>query len=176
MSRRWLKPALPADRLPIAGHSMTTGRLISINRSDGGVPKLPVPSAEVTTAGVSGDRQKNLKFHGGPDRAVSLLAQEVIDHLAAQGHPIRPGSAGENLTIAGLDWAALGPGSRLRIGATAVLEVTSHAKPCSKIAGSFRDGAIACLDQELNPGRSRLYARVLMPGTVAVGDVVAVAT
>jgi MOSC domain-containing protein YiiM len=152
------------------------GHITSINRSDGGVPKLPVPLAEINVAGISGDRQKNLKFHGGPDRAVSLLAQEIIDDLAAQGHPIRPGSTGENLTIAGLDWAGLVPGSRLRIGSTAVLEITSHAKPCFKIAGSFRDGAIACLDQKLNPGRSRLYARVLMPGTVAVGDAVTVVT
>jgi MOSC domain-containing protein YiiM len=150
------------------------GRVTSINRSDGGVPKFPVSSAEITIAGISGDRQKNLKFHGGPDRAVSLLAQEVIDGLLAQGHPIRPGSTGENLTIAGLEWSALVPGSRLRLGSTAMLEITSHAKPCSKIAASFRDGAIACLDQRINPGRSRLYARVLTPGPVMVGDVVTV--
>src|ERR1043165_2763657 len=102
---------------------MTTGRLTSINRSDGGVPKLPVPAAQVTAAGVVGDRQRNLKYHGGPDRAVCLLAQEVIDDLAAQGHPIRPGSTGENLTIAGIDWSSLAPGAQLRVGAAVVLEI-----------------------------------------------------
>ena len=153
---------------------MTTGRLTSINRSDGGVPKLPVPAAQVTAAGVVGDRQRNLKYHGGPDRAVCLLAQEVIDDLAAQGHPIRPGSTGENLTIAGIDWSSLAPGAQLRVGAAVVLEITIHTKPCSKIAGSFRDGAIARLDQKANPGRSRLYARVLTSGAISVGDVVMV--
>lgn len=152
------------------------GRVTSLNRSDGGVPKLPVLSVEITVSGLTGDRQRNLKFHGGPDRAVCLLAQEVIDDLVAQGHPIRPGSTGENLTIAGLEWSVLEPGSRLRMGATVVIEITSHAKPCSKIAGSFRDGAIGCLDQKFNPGRSRLYARVLTPGTVAVGDPVVIST
>lgn len=152
------------------------GQVTSINLSDGGVPKLSVAKAEITVAGISGDRQKNLKFHGGPDRAVCLLGQEIIDDLAAQGHPIGPGSTGENLTIAGLIWAALAPGSRLRVGATVALEITSHAKPCSKIAGSFRNGAIGCLDQQLKPGRSRLYARVLVPGIISIGDPVEVIT
>src|SRR5687768_1647 len=98
-----------------------SGRITSINRSDGGVPKLPVASAEILIGGLTGDRQRNLKFHGGPDRAICLLAQEVIDDLVTQGHPIRPGSTGENLTIAGLDWSVLEPGSRLQLGATVVI-------------------------------------------------------
>lgn len=151
-----------------------TGRITGIHVSNGGVPKLSITTGEITTAGLTGDRQRNLKFHGGPDRAVCLLPQEVIDDLVAQGHPIRPGSTGENLTIAGLDWSVLEPGSRLQMGSTVVIEITSYAKPCSKIAGSFRDGAIGCLDQKLNRGRSRLYARVLMPGTVTVGDPVVI--
>ena len=149
-----------------------TARVTSLNRSDGGVPKLPVPSVAVTTTGLVGDRQRNLKYHGGPDRAVCLLAQEIIDDLAAQGHPITPGSTGENITIAGIDWSQLKPGSRLTLGATVELEITSYTAPCRKIAGSFTGGAIACLDQRKDPGRARLYAKVLVPGTVAVGDAV----
>jgi MOSC domain-containing protein YiiM len=41
-----------------------------INVSDGGVPKHPVFEAKISKEGVEGDRQKNLKVHGGPDRAV----------------------------------------------------------------------------------------------------------
>lgn len=39
-----------------------------INVSDGGVPKRPVWEAKVNERGLDGDRQRNLKFHGGPDR------------------------------------------------------------------------------------------------------------
>lgn len=52
-----------------------------INLSDGGVPKLPVWEASVGKEGLSGDRQRNLKFHGGPDRAVCLYSLELIERL-----------------------------------------------------------------------------------------------
>ena len=152
----------------------TVGRITSLTRSDGGVPKLPVSSSHITAAGLAGDRQHNLKFHGGPDRAVCLLAQEIIDELAAQGHPIRPGSTGENITIAGLTWSTITPGTRLTIAGSVVLEITSYTAPCSKIAKSFIAGVFNALDQQINPGRSRLYARVLKPGTITVGESVGV--
>ena len=150
----------------------TIGRITSLTRSDGGVPKLPISSAEITTAGLTGDRQDNLKYHGGPDRAVCIFAQEIIDDLAAKGHPIYPGSTGENITISGLNWSQLKPGSQLNLAGTVILEITSYTAPCSKIAKSFSAGEIGSLDQEKNPGRSRLYTRVLKSGTVAVGNAV----
>ena len=52
------------------------------------------------------------KVHGGPERAVSLFSLEVIRRLQDEGHPIYPGATGENLTVAGLDWAALAAGTQ----------------------------------------------------------------
>lgn len=153
-----------------------TGKITGLQVSNGGVPKSAISTAEITAGGLIGDRQRNLKVHGGPDRAVCLLAQEIIDDLAAKGHPIRNGSTGENITIAGLDWAALKPGDRLSLGNTAVLEITSYTAPCGNIAKSFIGGAIDCLDQQKNPGRARLYARVLTPGTVTLADPVTLIT
>jgi MOSC domain-containing protein YiiM len=150
------------------------GRITGLQASDGGVPKRALASAQVTAAGLAGDRQRNLKHHGGPDRALCLLAQEIVDDLAAQGHPIRAGSTGENITIAGLPWVELVPGTRVRLGRDVVLEITSYTKPCFKIAGSFAGGEHGLLDQQRNPGRSRLYARVVAPGDLVVGDAVEV--
>lgn len=153
---------------------MPRGRLESIQVSSGGVPKLPVPEATVTPAGLAGDRQRDRRYHGGPDRAVSLYAAEAIAALRDEGHPIRAGSTGENLTLSGLAWAELGPGVELRVGAVRLL-VTSHAAPCSKIAGSFAGGAVERISQRRHPGWSRLYARVLEGGVVRVGDPVELA-
>jgi MOSC domain-containing protein YiiM len=129
-----------------------------------------VPSARIGAGGVEGDRQRDLRFHGGPARAVCLFALERIEDLAAEGHPITPGSTGENLTLEGLEWGLVVPGRELRVGPEVRLAVTSYTVPCFKIAASFADGAYRRLSQKLHPGWSRVYARVLAPGVVRVGD------
>jgi len=147
------------------------GVVVSINVSPGGVPKLPVASARVSATGVAGDRQRDLRFHGGPDRAVCLFAMERIDALQAAGHSIAPGTAGENLTIRGVDWDRVVPGAVLRTG-DVVLEITSFASPCASIRPSFADDNSNHISQKLHPGWSRVYARVTSEGDVRVGDTV----
>lgn len=150
---------------------MHTGRLDSIQVSDGGVPKRPVAEAEVGSGGLRGDWQRERRYHGGPLRAVSLYSAEVIAALRAEGHPISPGSTGENLTLSGLPWQAVVPGAELRVGEVR-LRVESFASPCQKIAASFAGGSSKRVSQELHPGWSRAYASVLSPGRVRVGDAV----
>jgi len=150
---------------------MSTGRLASIQRSDGGVPKRPVAEAEVTSGGLAGDRQRDLRYHGGPLRAVSLFSAEVIAALQAEGHLISAGSTGENLTVAGVPWSEVVPGAELRVGAVR-LRVESFASPCQKIGASFADGDSARISQKLHPGWSRVYASVLAAGRVRAGDAV----
>ncbi|MEP0946045.1 MULTISPECIES: MOSC domain-containing protein [Cyanophyceae] len=146
------------------------GHIAQINASSGGVPKLPVPAGEVTMAGLAGDRQRNLKFHGGPDRALCLWSLEVIEQLRQEGHPIAPGSVGENLTLSGLDWASLAPGSQLCLGDQVRLEITDYATPCRTIMKWFSDRRFSRISHKHHPGSSRLYARVLQEGWVRTGD------
>lgn len=138
----------------------------------GGVPKHPVELAMLTADGVRGDRQLDLQEHGGPRRAVCLYAAERIDALAAEGHPIAPGTTGENLTIRGLDWSTLRPGDQLLIGERARLRITAPAPPCKTIADSFHERAFPRISEKLHPGWSRLYASVLTPGEARPGDLV----
>ncbi len=146
------------------------GRIFQLNSSDGGVPKLAVREALLTPTGLEGDRQRDRRYHGGPERALCLYALERISELQAEGHPIFPGSAGENVTLAGLDWAALKPGSRLALGEEVVVEISSYTKPCRIIAESFLGGGFERIYQKTHPGDSRLYARVLQTGRLAVGQ------
>jgi len=149
------------------------GRLHSINVSDGGVPKRPRESALIRATGVDGDRQRDLRYHGGPLRAVSLYSLDLIQALRSEGHPIDVGSIGENLTLAGVSWPELAPGARVDVG-EATLEVTRYAHPCQKIGYAFRDGGFERVAQKVFPGWSRLYASVIVEGTVRVGDSVRV--
>lgn len=152
------------------------GRIHQLNISAGGVPKWPVPSAVVTVEGIEGDVQRDRRHHGGPERAVCLFTLEVIQQLNAEGHPIFPGSVGENVTLAGIDLAALLPGTRLALGDEVELEITSYAIPCRNITESFNDGDMTRIGHKHHPGESRVYARVLHGGRLAVGQPVALLT
>jgi MOSC domain-containing protein YiiM len=146
------------------------GTLQYLNVSDGGVPKTPIQEARLGRDGLEGDRQRDLRHHGGPERAVCLFGAEVIERLRAQGHPISPGSTGENLTLAGLDWTQIVPGRRIRFADGVELQITSFAVPCGTIRASFSEGAIARISAERHPGESRAYARVLTPGLLRSGE------
>ena len=149
-------------------------RVRQVNISPGGVPKLPVDEAWVGPLGLEGDGHHDDTEHGGPHRAVSILGIEAIRRVAAEGHPIGPGTTGENLTIEGLDIAALPVGTRLAVGDTVVLEISKPTTPCQTIRHSFIGGRIARLSIDLHPHDSRMYARVLVEGPVRPGDPIAV--
>src|ERR1700741_3110141 len=57
-------------------------------------------------------------------RQVHLIHAELFEELRANGFNIAPGQIGENVPTAGLDLLGLPTGARLRLGATAVVELT----------------------------------------------------
>lgn len=146
------------------------GRILQINVSRGGVPKHPVGHAVVTTEGIVGDYQRDRRSHGGPTRALCLFTIEEIQRLQMEGHPIASGSAGENITLEGLELAALTPGTRLALGDEVEIELTSYTAPCDNIAASFADGDFTRISHKLHPGESRIYARVLRGGMLTAGQ------
>ena len=146
------------------------GALVSINVSAGGVPKKRVNDARVSRLGLLGDTQNDQKGHGGAERAVCVYSLERIHSLQQEGHPIDVGTAGENVTLEGIDWDLVVPGVRIKLGDEVVLEVASFTSPCKTIKGSFIDGRFVRISQQLHPGWSRVYARVLAEGEIRFGD------
>ncbi len=144
-----------------------TARIVQLAVSNGGVPKTPVLLGEVSELGLAGDKQKHTKFHGGPLRALCLYSLELLEKLQAEGHPIAPGSTGENVTISGLDWATLASGTRIALGDEVEIELTTEADPCKTIAASFANRKFKRLEE---PGEMRWYCKVLKTGTLRVGD------
>ena len=157
-----------------AGTPAQAGVVARVNASEGGVPKLPTDGGPVGHRGLAGDRQANRKHHGRPFQALCLWSTEVLDELAGQGHPIGPGSAGENLTLSGIDWASLRPGARLRLG-TVLAELSFPAVPCANQTQWFSDGDFRRIAYERNPQWVRWYAWVREPGEVRPGDAALVA-
>jgi len=142
---------------------------VQVSISAGGVPKRPVPSGRVTVEGLEGDGHRDREHHGGPERAVCLYAQELIEALQQEGHPVTPGALGENVTLAGLDWSALVPDTCLLVG-DVLLQITRYTSPCVNITKAFAGGDYARISQKRYPGWSRVYARVLKTGAIRPGD------
>jgi MOSC domain-containing protein YiiM len=151
---------------------MADGVIHQLNTSTGGVPKRPIPAATITELGIVGDGHTD-PTHGGPDRALCLFPLELIEELAADGHPIQAGSVGENITTHGLDWSRVKPGTRLRLGDQVRIEITEYTVPCKNQVRWFTDGNFSRLNNRVSPGRSRVSARVLRGGTVGPDDPIA---
>ena len=135
----------------------------------GGVPKPQVQKLQITTDGCIGDYQRDKKHHGGAQRAVCLFSEEVIATLQAVGHPIFPGSVGENILLREVDWENVKVGSQLFFEQL-VLEITSDAPPCKTIRDSFIDGKFTKISAKIEPNMTRWYAKVITEGEVCVGE------
>ena len=110
-------------------------------------------------------------------RQVHLMHAELFDELREQGFDVRPGQLGENITTRGLDLLALPRGTRLRIGATAVVEVTGLRNPCAQI-DDFMPGLLKAVVHRAADGslvrKAGVMGVVTRGGDVAPGDAITV--
>jgi hypothetical protein len=110
-------------------------------------------------------------------RQLHLLHAELFDELAAKGFRLSPGDIGENVTTRGLDLLALPRGTRLRLGATALVEITGLRNPCVQL-DRFSPGLMAAtLDRDADGGLIRkagIMAIVLEGGQIVPGDPIAI--
>lgn len=137
--------------------------LTQLSVSTSGMPKFAVLAAEVTRGGVAGDKQRNLKHHGGEDRAICLYSEELYDFLREKGVNLKAGDVGENFTTRGLNLLKLESGDRLRVGGC-VIEITKVRVPCSQLRKWDSDLP------ELIVGYSGWMAKVVEEGIVKPGD------
>lgn len=105
-----------------------SAKVVAVCTSGGGVPKHPLESATVTPDGIEGDRHAHAK-HNRPDRAISIFDVEIMRDLVEEGFSLQPGTAGENLTVEGLDVQQMEPGTELEIG-NVRLRLETPRKPC----------------------------------------------
>jgi MOSC domain-containing protein YiiM len=151
------------------------GILEQINRSNGGLPKLAVTQPVMLhPEGIEGDRHRDLTHHGGPAKAVLMIATRLIESLSARGFPVFYGALGENLTVSGLDPHLWRTGQRYRVGSQAVIELTTLRTPCANLhvygpaIGSQLYDAQCSAGDISSPrwAHGGFYARVIRPGLI----------
>ena len=116
----------------------------------------PVTTARlIAEFGLEGDKHAS----AASKRQVLVADREALDALG-----VTPGTIKENITVEGMDAMSLPTGSRLRLGESAIIEITSICEPCFRM-DEIRDG----LRLEL-VGRRGMLATVVAGGAISVGD------
>ncbi len=140
-------------------------KIVSINISKGGIPKIPVPFIQVSFAGLEGDGHNHAK-HNTPLQAVCIQDLEKLEELSQNGYGLGPGQAGENLTVQNLHVNSLPLGTILKFSGGVVLEISKVRKPCyimDAIHPQLKEDAL---------GRHGMYAKVLREGILNVGEII----
>lgn len=174
---------------PVA-ESSPLGTVVSVGRDDGHRFSKPATGSIRLRKGfgVEGDAhagattQHRYLLKKDPTRVnltqVHLIAAELFDDLRAGGYTVAAGELGENVTTRGLQLRALPLGTRLHLGATAVVEVTGLRSPCSLING-YQQGLLKTLFGTDPAGhlvrKAGIMGIVVEGGTVLPGDPVRVA-
>jgi MOSC domain-containing protein YiiM len=137
----------------------------------------------VAGLGVEGDAHLGLKTQhiyqmrkdpNAPNlRQVHLIHEELFQELKTAGFDVAPGAIGENVTTRGLDLLQLPRGTRLRLGAQAVIELTGLRNPCRQL-DAFASGLTAAVLERDAEGRlirkAGVMAIVIEDGDVRAGD------
>lgn len=113
----------------------------------------------ISGIGLDGDKHANAKSL----RQLLLVDKEALDAVG-----VAPGAIKENVTVEGLDVMSLSSGTRVRLGAEAVVEISSVCEPCFRM-DEIRFG----LKDEL-VGRRGMNTRVVQGGLINVGDPISV--
>lgn len=129
-----------------------------------GICKETVEEAFLSKEGFHGDGVADLRFHGGPDRAVCVYPYEHYTQWKEEFGGILPPSAfGENLTVSNMLEAEVHIGDIYRIG-DAVIQVTQSRIPCSTI--TKRTNLPLLLKRMVETGYTGYLCRVLEEGIV----------
>ena len=110
-------------------------------------------------------------------RQVHLIHAELHDELRGAGFDVAPGQMGENVTTRGIDLLGLPTGTRLRLGETAVVEITGLRNPCAQLDKVQKGLMAATLDKDTDGNvirKAGIMGVVLADGDVRPGDAIEV--
>lgn len=141
--------------------------VVSINISNGGIPKRAVPFVRILSSGLEGDGHHHAK-HCRPEQAVSFQDVEKLAELRNEGYSLYCGGIGENISVAHLNVNSLGLGTILNFSGGIQLEITKIRNPCYVL------DAIHPRLKEVIIGRCGMYAKVLKEGMLRVGETIEV--
>lgn len=132
---------------------------IAISKKKGTRKSCVEQALLVKDHGIQGDAHAG-EWH----RQISLLASESIAKMRNQGLDVTFGDFAENIATSGIDWTMLPVGTRVRLGATCLVEISQIGKECVKKCAIFYQAGDCIMPRE------GVFARVIEGGTIHSGD------
>jgi MOSC domain-containing protein YiiM len=119
----------------------------------------------VTKANLIKDQGLEGDAHAGPwHRQVSFLASESIEKARHGGLEVTFGDFAENIATEGIEWLKVPIGTRLKLGDSALVEITQIGKECHQKCAIYYQAGDCIMPRE------GIFARVLEEGAIADGD------
>lgn len=125
--------------------------------------RVPIEKASLI-AGIGIDGDDKAGRH--PDRQLNILSLEWLQSIKSNGFKTDPGQFGEQLILSGIDLHALQPGTKLRLGDTAIIEIIKPRTGCDRLEAA-QGISIASIRDKIG-----MLAAVRNGGKIKTGDVV----
>jgi MOSC domain-containing protein YiiM len=140
-------------------------RSIAVSRKKGTRKTCVDTAVLIPDHGLEGDAHA-----GNWHRQVSFLAAESIETVRAGGLDVDFGDFAENIATEGIDWPEVPVGTKVRLGETAVVEITQIGKVCHKKCAIYYAAGDCIMP------RQGVFAKVLAGGTIRTGDKITLVT
>jgi MOSC domain-containing protein YiiM len=124
--------------------------------------RVPLEIAALEAGRGIGTDRKGIR----PERQLNIMAAETLEQLATEGYRTAPGEMGEQIVVSGIEINRLAAGTRLQLGNEAVIEVETRRTGCDRLRRIQ-----GCTPAHVT-GRLGVMARVVIGGTIRVGDAV----
>lgn len=135
---------------------------LAVSRKKGTVKTTIPKGILIKDHGFEGDA------HAGDwHRQVSFLSQESIEEANEKGFGVSFGDFAENIATLGVDWKTIPVGTRIRLGETAIVEITQIGKECHKKCAIYYRAGDCIMPRE------GVFAKVIEGGKIAIDDEIA---
>jgi MOSC domain-containing protein YiiM len=132
---------------------------IAVSKKKGTIKQCVDQAKLMENHGIQGDA------HAGDwHRQLSFLASESIDAVSTKEFVLNFGDFAENIATTGIDWKSQKIGQKVRLGDTALVEITQIGKECHKKCAIFYRTGDCIMPKE------GVFGKILTGGTIRVGD------
>ncbi len=136
---------------------------IALSKKKGTRKKVVNSATIIENHGLEGDAHS-----GDWHRQVSFLASEEIEKARKQGLDVTFGDFAENVASLGISWEKLAVGTKVKLGASVIIEITQIGKTCHNKCAIYYQAGDCIMPKK------GVFARVIKGGIINCEDTITI--